>query len=87
MQVLSCDTEILSLVLHPVILWCSARAKSLWMGFNSSFFVFPLGEVMKRVRGMTTVGAAESHFCQTNPDMVLDLGVLAVQLGSLLWCV
>lgn len=36
---------------------------------------------------MTTVGAAESHFCQTNPDMVLDLGVLAVQLGSLLWCV
>lgn len=62
-----CDTEILSLVLHPVILWCSARAKSLWMGFNSSFFVFPLGEVMKRVRGMTTVGAAGESFLPNKP--------------------
>lgn len=33
-----CDTEILYPILHPVILWCSAGAKSLWMGFNLSLF-------------------------------------------------
>lgn len=35
-----CDTEILYPILHPVILWYSARAKSLWMGFNLSLLFF-----------------------------------------------
>lgn len=54
----STDIEILYPIPHPAILWCRARAKSLWMGFNLSFFSLSLGEVMKRDRGVTAVGGA-----------------------------
>lgn len=78
------DTEVLYPILHPVIVCSRAGPKSLWMGFNWSFFslmvtwwkkikLWPLQEV-QRVLGS-----------QTNPDMVSDLRVLSVQLGSLLW--
>lgn len=60
-----CDTEILHPILHPVILWDSARAKSLWMGFNLSLFFFlSLRSDEKGVRGVTTVGGAEGHLAK-----------------------
>ncbi len=57
-----CDTEIFCPVLHLVIL-CSAGAKSR----NLSFFFSPLAEVMKRVRGVTAAGGAESIFVKNKP--------------------
>lgn len=76
------DTEILYPILHPVILWCSARAKSLWMGFNLSLFFFLLVKWWKRVGRCDHCGRCRESFTQTNPDMGSDLRVFQVSSWS-----